>query len=118
MRRTPVSPSALAASPGRRGGVRGTGAASGPPPVGVPSTMLASAPLLVDSREVARRLAIGRTKTFQMMASGELPTVRIGRCVRVPIAALDSWIDTQLAKNTKSAHRFLYGAAASHGKTG
>jgi excisionase family DNA binding protein len=55
----------------------------------------ASAPLLVDSREVARLLGIGRTKTFQLMASGELPMIRLGRCVRVPVVALQSWIAAQ-----------------------
>ena len=51
-----------------------------------------TSPLLLDSRQVSRLLGIGRTKVFQMMARAELPTVRVGRCVRVPREALDGWI--------------------------
>lgn len=73
--------------------MRGTGAASGSPPVEQASPAgFAATPLVLDSREVARLLGIGRTKTFQLMASGELPTIRLGRCVRVPVVALQSWI--------------------------
>ena len=56
-------------------------------------------PLLIDSREVARLLGLGRTKVFQMMLRGEVPTVRIGRSVRVPREGLVAWV----AKQTKSA---------------
>jgi excisionase family DNA binding protein len=49
-------------------------------------------PLLLDSRAVAELLDLGRTKVFQMMATGELPVIRIGRCVRVPRSGLESWI--------------------------
>ena len=55
---------------------------------------------LLDSREVAQLLAIGRTKTFQLMASGQLPTVHIGRCVRVSIASLRQWIEAQTSPTT------------------
>lgn len=48
--------------------------------------------LLLDSLEVAAMLGLSRTKVFQMMARAELPVMRIGRCVRVPRAALEEWI--------------------------
>jgi len=63
----------------------------------VPPGLEFGEPWLLDSRGVARLLGIGRTKTFQMMATAELPTVRIGRCVRVPREALLSWIARQVA---------------------
>ncbi len=56
-------------------------------------------PWLLDSREVARLLGIGRTKAFQMMASAELPTVRIGRCVRVSREALLHWVSRQVPQD-------------------
>lgn len=56
--------------------------------------------LLVDSREVAHLLGIGRTKAFQLMARDELPVVRIGRCVRVPRAALEEWVTEQSSQLT------------------
>jgi excisionase family DNA binding protein len=62
-----------------------------------PRTPELGEPWLLDSREVARLLGIGRTKTFQLMASGELPTIRLGTCVRVPASALYSWIGSRTA---------------------
>jgi len=58
-------------------------------------------PWLLDSREVARLLGIGRTKAYQMMTRTELPVVRIGRSVRVPRAALSTWISAKLATGPK-----------------
>lgn len=60
-----------------------------------PETSAATDTWLFDSREVSRVLGIGRTKVFQMMARAELPVVRIGRCVRVPRAALDQWMQSR-----------------------
>jgi excisionase family DNA binding protein len=43
--------------------------------------------LLMRAEEVARALGLGRSKVYEMMQSGELPVVRIGRSVRVSRAA-------------------------------
>ena len=53
-------------------------------------------PLLLRADEAAALLAIGRTKVFEMIASGDLPAIRFGRCVRVPKERLVTWIDEQL----------------------
>jgi excisionase family DNA binding protein len=45
--------------------------------------------------EVAEMLGLGRTKTYQLVASGELPSVRLGRCLRVPAHAIRRWIEEQ-----------------------
>ena len=47
---------------------------------------------LLRADEVAEALGIGRTKTNEMLASGELPVVRIGRAVRVPRDLLEAWV--------------------------
>jgi len=52
-------------------------------------------PLLLKADEVARRLSMGRATVYLMMASGELPTLRKGRAVRVPARALERWIEQQ-----------------------
>jgi excisionase family DNA binding protein len=49
-------------------------------------------PLLLRADEAAIVLGIGRTKVFEMMASGELPAIKIGRCIRVPKDRLEKWI--------------------------
>jgi excisionase family DNA binding protein len=102
-RRPPAEP--VVVSLHRRGGVRGTGAASGSPPrelaearsadAGYSGTQ-AGSQLLLDSRQVARLLGISRTKTFQMMSLRQLPTVHIGRSVRVPQSALVAWVESQV----------------------
>ena len=51
--------------------------------------------LLLRAEEVQRALGLGRSKIYELIASGELPVVRIGRSVRVPSKALGEWIETQ-----------------------
>jgi len=83
--RRPASETAL----GRRGGLIGTGTASGSSPaLAIPGDLA----LLLDSRQIAQLLAISRTKVFQLIARGEVPVVRIGRCVRVPRSSLQDWV--------------------------
>jgi excisionase family DNA binding protein len=54
-------------------------------------------PALVSPEKAARYIGIGRTKFYDLMASEpELTPIRIGRCVRIPVAALDSWIERQI----------------------
>lgn len=48
--------------------------------------------MLLRAEEAARMLGLGRSKVFQMLAAGELPVVRIGRCVRIPRDDLREWI--------------------------
>ena len=47
---------------------------------------------LLKIEEVAERLSLGRTKTYDLVISGELPSVRIGRSRRVPVDALEEFI--------------------------
>lgn len=51
--------------------------------------------LLLKADEVAHVLNLGRSKVYEMMASGELPTLRIGRAVRVSSAELQQWVRKQ-----------------------
>ena len=58
--------------------------------------------LLLRQTEAAEAIGIGRSKVYELLASGELPSIRIGGSVRVPVDALRQWIDHQLAKRTKA----------------
>lgn len=49
--------------------------------------------LLLTVEETARRLGIGRTLAWRLVRSGDLPSVRLGRLVRVPQGALQVWLD-------------------------
>lgn len=48
--------------------------------------------LLIDVTEAARRLGCGRTTIYQLMATGALETVKVGRLRRVPVDALSAYI--------------------------
>ena len=54
--------------------------------------------LLLRPVEAAEAIGIGRSKVYELLASGELPSIRIGGSVRVPVAALQAWIERQLAE--------------------
>jgi excisionase family DNA binding protein len=42
--------------------------------------------------EAARELGISRSKLYELLADGELPSVRIGRTRRVAVAALEEFV--------------------------
>jgi len=50
--------------------------------------------ILLKPEEVGRILDLSRSKTYQLLASGELPSIRAGKSIRVPRAALEKWIET------------------------
>jgi excisionase family DNA binding protein len=45
--------------------------------------------LTMTVEEAAARLGVGRNTAYQAAASGQLPTIRIGRRLLVPCAALE-----------------------------
>ena len=52
--------------------------------------------------EAARRLGVGRTTMYALLASGEIPSVTIGRLRRIPAEALNEYVAarTQPARST------------------
>jgi excisionase family DNA binding protein len=49
--------------------------------------------LLYRVSEAGEALGTSRSKTYQLIASGELPSIRIGSSVRVPVSALVAWVE-------------------------
>ncbi|MGH8992631.1 MAG: helix-turn-helix domain-containing protein [Acidimicrobiia bacterium] len=49
--------------------------------------------LLLSVEEVARALGIGRSKTYELIAAGQLEAVHIGRAARVPVAAVEDFVE-------------------------
>ncbi|GAB4428905.1 MAG: hypothetical protein OHK0015_12220 [Chloroflexi bacterium OHK40] len=49
-------------------------------------------PLLVKVEEAARILCLSRSTIYELMDSGELPSVRHGAARRIPVAALRAWV--------------------------
>lgn len=52
--------------------------------------------LLLTPEEAARALSISRSKLYELLADGQLESVRIGALRRIPVDALNSFI-AQLA---------------------
>ena len=55
--------------------------------------------LLLRIPEAADALSLGRSKTYDLIASGELPIVRIGRAIRIHAEALKAWAAAQASSN-------------------
>lgn len=57
--------------------------------------------LLLRPVEAADAIGISRSKTYELIASGELPSISVGGSKRVPVVALQQWIDRQLETTAK-----------------
>jgi excisionase family DNA binding protein len=51
-------------------------------------------------KDVRQLLGIGRTKAYELVVTGELPAVRIGRCIRINRRELDEWLQEQRYLNS------------------
>lgn len=45
--------------------------------------------------EVARVLRIARSRAYELVGQGEIPSVRIGRSIRVSRRELERWLEEQ-----------------------
>lgn len=57
-------------------------------------------PLLVKVEEAARILCLSRSTIYELMDSGEIPSVRHGAARRIPVAALREWVARRTAPAT------------------
>ena len=53
--------------------------------------------LAVKVSRAAEALDISRSQTYTLIARGELPAIRIGSSVRVPLAALRAFVENRTA---------------------
>jgi excisionase family DNA binding protein len=54
--------------------------------------------LLLRPKEAAASLGVGRTTLYELLRTGELPAVHIGRSVRIPTHALQAWVERHLSE--------------------
>ena len=52
-----------------------------------------AAPLAVRVSQAARMVGLGRSKFYELIAAGDVETVKIGRCTLVPIESLHELIE-------------------------
>lgn len=53
-------------------------------------------------QETADALGLSRAKTYELIADGTIPSVRIGASIRVPVDALRQMIDKQMASRQQA----------------
>jgi excisionase family DNA binding protein len=58
--------------------------------------MNATERLLLRPEEAAAAIGISRAKAYELIARREIPSVRVGSSLRVPVDALKQWIERQL----------------------
>lgn len=56
------------------------------------SMLPAEQPILYRPEDAARVLGIGRSKLFELLATGQIPSVQIGRARRVSRRALEQYV--------------------------
>jgi excisionase family DNA binding protein len=59
--------------------------------------------MLLKLSEVAQILGIGRSLVYELIAQGQIPYVRLGRCIRVQRASLEEWIKANEISNQTKA---------------
>lgn len=57
------------------------------------TSLLVSDQLLLRPEEAAEYLAIGRTQVYNLVRTGELSSVKIGRLRRIPRSACDQYVE-------------------------
>jgi excisionase family DNA binding protein len=51
--------------------------------------------------EVARIIRVARSRAYDLVADGDIPSIRIGRSVRVSRKELDRWLEEQRQPNAR-----------------
>ena len=50
-------------------------------------------PAVLTVEEAAELLKVSRGKAYEAVRAGEIPSVRVGRCIRIPRAALERMLE-------------------------
>jgi excisionase family DNA binding protein len=71
---------------------------------------------LLSPAEAAKRLSLGKTKFYELLADGSIPSVRIGKMRRIPTRELKGYVDRLCAQQVGASGTDI--AGASHTLTG
>ena len=52
--------------------------------------------LMLRPAEAAEAIGVSRSKAYELISSGVIPSVRLGGSLRVPVEALRTWISEQI----------------------
>lgn len=51
---------------------------------------------MLKPREAAESVSIGRTLFYRLLKAGVIPSCRVGKSIRIPVAALRAWAAAQV----------------------
>lgn len=57
---------------------------------------------LLNVNEAASALGLGRSLVYTLVATGELTSIKIGRARRIPVSAIDEFIERRLEQEVSS----------------
>ena len=57
--------------------------------------------ILLKPFEVGQVLGIGRSLVYELIARKEIPSIRLGRCIRVPSESLQRWLKDQESQSSE-----------------
>ena len=52
--------------------------------------------LLLKPSEAAELVGLGRSTFYGLVKAGTIPSIRVGRSIRIPLAALRQWVSEQV----------------------
>jgi len=70
-----------------------------------PASASSDLPLLLDATGASKLLSLSRAKVCDMATRGEIPSIRIGRAVRIPRDPLLRWIEQRTAAASQASVR-------------
>jgi excisionase family DNA binding protein len=68
--------------------------------------------ILLKPTEAAQVLGIGRSLIYELIAQRKIPSVRLGRCLRIPTVSLNAWLKMEENQRQDSGHQADGTAAA------
>jgi excisionase family DNA binding protein len=57
--------------------------------------------ILLKPLEVAEAIGVSRSRVYDLIGRGELPSIRVGGVVRVPVQALRDWVSDQMGAKSR-----------------
>lgn len=60
--------------------------------------------LALTVEEAAQALHLGRNTVYELIRTGQIPSLRVGRAIRIPQAALQEWIQSNTKGTTSAWH--------------
>jgi len=51
--------------------------------------------LLYTAANLGELTSLGRSKVYELLQTGEIPSIRVGRAIRVSAKALEEWLERQ-----------------------